>query len=209
MTSVFGVPGLNNPGPSVVTQRVAVERAPRMLPPETTPFPTDRVGWMRIAQAVLRVLAPGVLVTGCGATPASAPTTTNAVGFSLPSDEGTLVTIPIPGARATVLDFFGPTCGPCKTKVPALEAKRAEFEAKGAKLVLVSVLGDGESTADAKRALASWGVTAPFLVDRDGTGKREAGVVNLPATIVIDASGTVKWVATPTATADDVIAALP
>jgi len=159
---------------------------------------------------MLRILALGVLVAGCGAaTPGSAPTTTKAVGFSLPSDEGALVTIPVSGARATVLDFFGPTCEPCKAKVPALEAKRTELAAKGAKLVLVGVLGDGESTADAKRALGSWGVSAPFLVDRDGTGKREAGVVNLPATIVIDASGAVTWVATPTATADEVVAAVP
>jgi hypothetical protein len=75
--------------------------------------------------------------------------------------------------------------------------------------VLVGVLADGESTDDAKRALGSWGVTAPFLVDRDGTGKREAGVTTLPATIVLDASGAVKWVAPPSATADDVVAAVP
>ena len=75
--------------------------------------------------------------------------------------------------------------------------------------MLVGVLADGESTDDAKRALGSWGVTAPFLVDRDGTGKREAGVTTLPATIVLDASGAVKWVATPSATADDVIAGVP
>jgi thiol-disulfide isomerase/thioredoxin len=163
---------------------------------------------MRTTHAVLRVLTVAALVAGCGAAaPPSAPTTAKTVAFSLPSDDGALVSVPVSGARATVLDFFGPTCEPCKTTVPALEAKRAELAAKGAKLVLVGVLADGESTTDAKRALASWGVTAPFLVDRDGTGKREAGVVGLPATIVLDASGAVKWVATPSATADDVVAA--
>lgn len=150
---------------------------------------------------------------GCGgaAPPASAPSAKSGqrVGFSLPSDEGALVTVPLSGARATVLDFFAPTCVPCKHKVPALHAKREALAEKGAKLVLVGVLADGESTQDAKRALASWGVSSPFLVDTEGTGQREAGVVTLPATLVLDASGDLKWVAPTAATADDVVAAVP
>jgi len=148
---------------------------------------------------------------GCGASsaPPSSPNAKNGrpIGFSLPSDEGTLVTIPLSGARFTVVDFFGPTCEPCKKSVPALHAKRAQLAEKNAKLVLVAVLADGESTDDAKRALASWGVTASFLVDKEGTGRREAGVDALPATIVLDAAGGVTWVAPVKATADDVVAA--
>lgn len=183
---------------------------PSASPPETTAGPAGTVGRMQIAHVAFRGLALAALA-GCGTAPPvpSAPTTAKAVAFSLPSDDGALVTVPVSGARATVLDFFGPTCEPCKAKVPALESRRAELAAKGAKLVLVGVLADGESTADARRALRSWGVIAPFLVDRDGTGRREAGVVSLPATLVLDASGAVTWVAPPSATAQDVLAALP
>jgi thiol-disulfide isomerase/thioredoxin len=167
-----------------------------------------------LCRSVRSVLAVALTLAsfGCGGgPPPSAPSDKlgQAVGFSLPSDEGALVTIPLPEARTTVLDFFGPTCGPCKEKVPALHAKRDELAKKGAKLVLVGVLADGESTEQAKRALASWGVTASFLVDKEGTGKREAGVTTLPATLVLDATGAVKWVAPPKATAEDVLAALP
>jgi thiol-disulfide isomerase/thioredoxin len=170
---------------------------------------------LRRTSFALSTLGLALSACGPGPSPGGAPPSAPSdklgqeVGFSLPSDEGALVTVPLAGARATVLDFFGPTCGPCKEKVPALDAKRAELAKKGAKLVLVGVLGDGESTDDAKRALASWGVTAPFLVDKDGTGKREAGVTALPATLVLDASGAVKWIAPPKATADDVLAAVP
>jgi hypothetical protein len=52
-------------------------------------------------------------------------------------------------------------------------------------------------------------VDAPFLVDKDGTGKREAGIMALPATLVLDASGAVKWVAPPKATADDILSVVP
>jgi hypothetical protein len=72
---------------------------------------------------------------------------------------------------------------------------------------LIGVLASGESTDDAKRALASWGVSAPFLVDNAETGQAEAGVRALPATIVLDGRGVAKWVAPAGASADDVVAA--
>lgn len=158
------------------------------------------------------VFALGLLaVASCGGRPSPTPINPHArnVTFTLPSDEGALVTVPLAGARTTVVDFFGPTCEPCKAKVPALVARRDALEKKGAKLVLVAVLADGESTEDAKRALTAWGVSAPFLVDRDGTGRREAGILTLPATTVLDASGALRWSAPERATADDVVAAVP
>lgn len=159
----------------------------------------------------LALLAQALSSCGPAAPPPSAPSEKlgQTVTFALPSNAGALVTVPLSTSKVTVLDFFGPTCEPFKTKVPALHAKRAELAAKGAQLVFIGVLGDGESTDDAKRALAAWGVEAPFLVDRDGTGKREAGVTALPATLVLDAKGAVLWVAPPKATADDVVASLP
>jgi thiol-disulfide isomerase/thioredoxin len=146
---------------------------------------------------------------GHGAPPPSAPNEKlgQAVSFSLPSADGALVTVPLAGARATVLDFFGPTCEPCRKKLPPLYAQRDALAARGVKLVLIAVLGDGESSADAQRALAAWGVNAPFLVDSAGTGKSEAGVTALPATIVLDEHGVAKWVAPSGASADDVVRA--
>lgn len=149
----------------------------------------------RRSSIALHALALALSSFACGGSgpPPSAPSDKlgQVIAFSLPPDEEALVTVPLPEARATVLDFFGPTCEPCKESVPALHGKRAELAQKGAKLVLVGVLA-GETTEDAKRALASWGVTAPFLVDKDGTGKREAGVTPLPAPLVLDAAGAVK-----------------
>ena len=129
------------------------------------------------------------------------------VSFSLPSNEGALVSVPLVGAHATVLDFFGPSCEPCRKALPALYAKRGELANHGAQLLLVAVLADGESSDDAGRALSSWGVRAAFLVDREGTGEREAGVRNLPATLVLDERGVTKWVAPVAASTADVVAA--
>jgi len=150
------------------------------------------------------------LLSGCGrGAPASAPNDKlgQLVAFSLPTNDGALVSVPLAGAHSTVLDFFGPSCEPCRKALPALYAKRGALATHGSKLLLVAVLADGESTDDAKRALVSWGVSAPFLVDSEGTGRREAGVKNLPATLVLDERGVSRWVAPVGASATDVVAA--
>ena len=151
------------------------------------------------------------LLSGCGPRlPASAANDKlgQPVAFSLPSNDGALVSVPAAHARATVLDFFGPSCEPCRKALPALYARREALASRGATLILIAVLAEGESTDDARRALASWGVSAPFLVDNEGTGRREAGVLSLPATLVLDERGVTKWAAPPSASPADVVAAV-
>lgn len=153
------------------------------------------------------------LVSGCGGSaPASAahPKLNQEVTLTLPSNDGKLVTVPLRGKRAVVLDFFGPTCKPCEKAVPALQSKRAELAAKGAELVLVAVLGDGENTEQAAAALQKWGVKgASFLVDKNDASRRDLGVHALPSTIVVDDKGVVRWVAPQDASPADVLAAVP
>lgn len=143
-----------------------------------------------------------------GNTPKSAPSPVlgRSVRIDLPSNEGTLVSLP---ARrpATTIDGFAPSCEPCRSKVPALVARQAELSARGVQLVLVAVLEDDESSEDAKAALVSWGVPAdqPFLVDRGAVLRRELGIEGLPASVVLDAQGRVRWVAPAGASADEVV----
>jgi hypothetical protein len=150
-----------------------------------------------------------VVLISCAKTPASGAANAapdRRVSFSLPSDDGNLVTVPLPNVT-TVIDAWAPTCKPCRDKLPALYARRAEIEARGAKLVLVAVLSQSESTDDARAALASWGVNAPFLIDRGDVLRREAGIASLPATLVLDEREHVRWVAPSNASADDVVSA--
>jgi len=116
------------------------------------------------------------------------------------------VTVPLPSARLTVVDFWAPSCVPCQKKLPALVEREAALNALGARLVLVAVLSDGESTADAELTLGSWGVHRPFLIDRGDASRSQAGVDHLPSTLVLEQAGNVRWVAPPDASADDVLA---
>ena len=165
-----------------------------------------------LTRSVWAVLICSALVApaACGGPPPSAPSDmlNQKIAFELPSDTGQLVSVPVKSGT-TVLDFFSPACKPCKESVPALYAKKADIESKGGRLLLVGVLSDSESTDDARRALASWGVTAPFLVDRGAVAQSQAGVRDLPATLVLDRDGRLRWVAPPRAKASDVVAAVP
>jgi hypothetical protein len=158
-----------------------------------------------------RVLALlSLLAVGCAGprAPTSAPHDLlgHSVSLSLPTDQGQLGAVPAGGAAVTVADFFSPTCVPCREKVPALFARRSDIEGLGGALVLVAVLGDGESTDDARAALTRWGVlNATFLVDSGDASKREAGVRALPTTLVLDKQGTLRWVASEDASVDQVV----
>ena len=161
--------------------------------------------------ALLVTLA--LLAFGCASAPASGPPSASnhalgsTVAFELPSNEGQLLAIPKPKARLTVVDAFAPSCAPCAKKLPALMAKRAELAEAGASIVLVAVLASDESDTQAMAALRSWGVAQSFLVDRGDVLRRELAVAELPATVLVDATGKVRWVAPVTASAEDILAA--
>ena len=108
-----------------------------------------------------------VSALGCATVPASAPHSMLGKRFelTLPSDRGEIGRVPVPGARAIVLDFFGPTCGPCAKSVPALVARRAELERGGVKLVLIAVLAEEETSDGARAALQTWAEMAGLDLD--------------------------------------------
>jgi thiol-disulfide isomerase/thioredoxin len=163
-----------------------------------------------LAKTTWRILAVAALTPGCApALPASAASSVlnQTVSFALPSDGGLLVSVPLSSPRTTVVDVWAPSCVPCRRSLPAIVKRQAELEAHGAKLVLVAVLSDAETTEGARATLVSWGANSPFLIDRGDTLRTQAGVDALPATLVIDRAGVVRWVAPPSASVDDIVRA--
>lgn len=124
-----------------------------------------------------------------------------------PDQDGAPTTIPRPGARATILDFWATWCDPCRRSVPALARAAEGAETDGIELVLVGVLDPDEPIDAAAQALQSWGAPARFVVDRGGGLKGKLGIGKLPATLILDRAGTVRWVAPAGADAEAIVRA--
>ena len=128
-------------------------------------------------------------------------------GFSAPDQRGDLTRVPDPGARATILELWATSCEPCRRALPALAVEAPGLARDGIDLVLVSVLESGEPLDGAAATLRAWGVGQGFVVDRGGGVQRMLGASLLPATLVLDRSGVVRWIARAGADPREVLAA--
>ena len=119
--------------------------------------------------------------------------------FAAVDDEDQPVEIPRPRARATLLDFWASWCMTCRRSLPRMVALRHAFEQSGIDLVLVAVLEPGGSVDDARHVLESWGIRASFVVDPGGRLARRYRLRDLPAAVVLDRKGAIRWVSRPRA----------
>ena len=181
-----------------------------VLPPEDQP-PAPRRG-TPIPRGLLWALALAVVVLTIAAWMALSPTpsasTPDADGAQPAGHEHPptvdLTGQPAPDARYDVLDgtptglaelrgtpvvvnFWSATCVPCVTEMPAFEQVHQSY---GDKVRFVGLaVADNESAARAQRRRT--GVTYELGFDPEGQIGRSFGIVNIPATVLIDPSGTV------------------
>jgi thiol-disulfide isomerase/thioredoxin len=150
--------------------------------------------------SVTRLVACLVILTGCAPAvlpSAPLPSRERPAAFSAPDERGDLTRVPGSGARATIVELWATSCEPCREALPALAAEAPGLSHDGIALVLVSVLESGEPIDQARATLRGWGVGQGFVVDRGGGVQRMLGADRLPATLVLDRRGVVRWVAPP------------
>ncbi len=151
------------------------------------------------------------LLAGCSGAPSSlqTPSLNQPVPVTLVGDDGAPAAIPVAGSRFVVLEFWSPTCEPCKKIIPAVIARRAALEEKGATLLHVAVLDKDQTANDAKATLALWGVNERFVIDPEGAYMRHLGAKDVPAFAIVDSAGVLRWVAPDGVTITNLIAAIP
>jgi cytochrome c biogenesis protein CcmG/thiol:disulfide interchange protein DsbE len=91
--------------------------------------------------------------------------------------------------RPVIVNFWGPSCVPCRDEFPLFRAKLAEHAADG--LAIVGVL-TFDPVAPARDFIAAMGATWPTVDDPDGAIRRAYRVVARPQSYFIDADGVLR-----------------
>jgi cytochrome c biogenesis protein CcmG/thiol:disulfide interchange protein DsbE len=111
--------------------------------------------------------------------PAIASTTLDGAAFDLASLRG----------RPVIVNFWGPSCVPCREEFPLFKTKLAAHASDG--LAIVGVLTyDGPN--DAKAFITQYGATWPTVLDPSGAIRTAYRVVARPQSYFIDRSGVLR-----------------
>jgi cytochrome c biogenesis protein CcmG/thiol:disulfide interchange protein DsbE len=136
-------------------------------------------GRLAIALALVAVVAcgPATVEIGKGRpVPNITGTTLDGQPFDLASLRG----------KPVLINFWGPTCVPCRTEFPLLAAKAIEHRADG--LAIVGILTD-DPVEPARTFAAENGGTWPTVIDPGAAIKAAYRVLGRPQTFFVDRSG--------------------
>src|SRR5262245_3167785 len=114
-----------------------------------------------------------------------------AVGQPVPTIAGTTLDggtfdLAAYAGKPVLVNFWGPSCVPCREEFPLIEAKLAEHAADG--LVVVGVLTD-DPVEPAREFVSRYGGTWPTVVDPDKKIKGAYRVAARPQTYFVDRAG--------------------
>jgi len=103
--------------------------------------------------------------------------------------EGTSFDLAGLAGKPVLINFWGPSCVPCRDEFPLLEAKLAQHAADG--LTVVGVLTD-DPPEPARDFVAQYGATWPTVVDPDKVAKSAYRVIARPQTYFVDRAGVIR-----------------
>jgi cytochrome c biogenesis protein CcmG, thiol:disulfide interchange protein DsbE len=117
-----------------------------------------------------------------------------AKGEPVPEFSGTTLTgqtVDLAGLRGrpVIINFWGPSCGPCVDELPLLARKATEHAADG--VVILGVLTD-DPVEPARPFAIAHGATWQTVIDPDGSIKRAYRIAGRPQTFFVDAQGVLR-----------------
>jgi len=95
------------------------------------------------------------------------------------------------GQSATVVNFWYPSCPPCREEMPQFEAAWQEHQGDGVRFLGLFVPTGFDSEQDARAFVDEFGLTFDFATDRQTLIAQAYGIEYFPTTYFIDAKGKV------------------
>lgn len=139
-----------------------------------------------------RRLLLGAALAGCAsaALPAVKPATI-APDFTLRTMGGPNLRLHEQRGRVVLLNFWATWCGPCREEMPHLNRLYEKYRTSGFTTLGVNIDDDAAKAAE---LAAKLGIKFPVLLDTDKKVSKVYDMGGMPATVVIDRDGRVRYV---------------
>ncbi len=110
--------------------------------------------------------------------------------FTLKSAEGRNLRLAEQRGQVVLVNFWASWCGPCKVEMPHLNKLYDKYRASGFTLLAVNIDDDARTGA---ATATKWGLKFPVLLDADKQVSRLYDLGSMPATVLIDRDGKVRY----------------
>jgi peroxiredoxin len=130
-------------------------------------------------------------LVGAGNVAALPPAGKMAPDFASKSDSGRNVRLSELRGQVVLINFWASWCSPCRQELPLLNKIYAQYRAAGFMLLAVNV---DDNRKDADAMLKRLDLRFPTLFDGGKSVAKLYGVDTMPATLVIDRDGRVRYV---------------
>lgn len=152
------------------------------------------LGGGRRQRARTLVLSAGLLLAACAGGEEGPPR----AGQDAPSyraatlDGGELSLAELEGSPV-LLNFWATWCTPCRQETPFLQSIHERYRGQDLRVVGVSMDSPG-TTGEIRTFAKRYGVTYTILHDAGSRGMDVFSIMGLPATYILDAEGTIRFV---------------
>ena len=138
----------------------------------------------RAVAITMIVVMAMVVLASCGG-PRGEPAT----DFQLTLFDGTSYTLSEQVGRNVVVNFWFPTCPPCRAEMPAFQRAWEQLQSEGTQFLGIFVPQGFDSEQDARDFVDELGLTYSFATDKGARVAQAYQVKYFPVTFFIDKSG--------------------
>jgi peroxiredoxin len=144
-----------------------------------------------LVRRALRLLLSAVLAAGAVVPAAAVAPASMAPDFTLRTMGGPNLRLQEQRGQVVLVNFWATWCGPCRKEMPHLNRLYEKYRGSGFTLLGVNVDDDARNAVELAGKL---GVKFPVLLDTDKKASKLYDLSAMPATVLIDRDGRVRYV---------------